>query len=304
MTSFLAKLANLFIKAYTYKFRKNHLSLSQNVKLKNSNYSPKHFDLEILDINDICHIEKLSSKGSISDINIIHFHGGGARQSMNNMYHKVAEKLVKYTNATVYSIDYKPNPNYIYPILHNTFLDACIKLENIFDFNNTIMIGDSFGANLMLSTCHKLQSNGYKMPKKIICISPFVDLATTGNSYEFNCHKDPMYSLTKNQKYEDYSEAIKRKSSYIGNTSPFEPYLSPVYLEYKNFPPVLIQVGSLETDLSDSLMLKSALEKNNNPITLTIYKDLFHDFQYLAPFLKESKKAWKEIVKFVKNKHN
>ena len=296
MSSLLAKITCLFIKAYTYKYRKNHLSLSKNVKLKNSKYNPQNFNFEILDMNDQCQIEKLVLKGITSDINIIHIHGGGPYQGMNNMYHQVAEKLAKHTHATVYSINYKPDTKYVYPILHNICLDACIELSKIIDFNNTIVIGDSFGANLILSTCHKLQSNGFNIPRKIILVSPFVDLAATGSSYEFNCHKDPMYALPKNQNYEDNSAAIKRKSSYIGNNSPFEPYLSPVYLEYNNFPPVLIQVGSLETDLSDSYILKSALENKNNQVTLSIYNCLFHDFQYFAPFLRESKKAWKEIL--------
>ena len=300
MTSFLAKLTCLFIKAYTYKYRRNHLSLSQNVKLRKSKYNPKNYNLEIININDICRIEKLSPKDKVSDINIVHFHGGGASQGMSNMYHKIAEKLAKFTNATVYSIDYVPNASYIYPLLHNVCYDACIELEKIIGFDNTIMIGDSCGANLMMSTCHRLQSTGYKLPKKLICISPFIDLAATGDSYEFNSHKDPMYSLTKHQKYEDYADAIRRKSPYIGDTSPFDSYLFPAYLEYKNFPPVLIQVGSLETSLSDSLMLKSALESNNNPVTLTIYDGLFHDFQYFAPFLRESKDAWRDVERFVK----
>ncbi len=47
-------------------------------------------------------------------------------------------------------------------------------------------------------------------------------------------------------------------------------------------------------------MLKSALEKNNNSVMLTIYEGLFHDFQYFAPFLKESKQAWNEITNFIK----
>ncbi|MGN0771117.1 MAG: alpha/beta hydrolase fold domain-containing protein [Christensenellales bacterium] len=300
MTSLLTCLTRLCIKAYTYKYRKNHISLSKNVKLKNNRYTPKNFSLEVLRVDDIYSIEKLSYKNSTSNINIIVFHGGGPCQPMGNLYHKVAEKLAKLNDAIVYSIDYVPNADYVYPALHDICYDACVRLEKIIDFGNTIMIGDSYGANLMMSTCHKLQSNGYKTPRKLICISPYVDLALTGDSYEFNCYKDPTYSLPKNQSYEKYGHFLRKKSSYVGSTSPFEPYLSPVYLEYKDFPPVLIQVGSYETDLSDSIMLKSALEKHDNNVTLSIYDGLFHDFQYFAPFLRESKVAWEEIVNFVK----
>lgn len=300
MSSFLAKITCVCIKAFTYRYRKNHLSLSQNIKLKNVNYNPKHFDFELIDVNDKCKIEKLSPKNQKTHINIVQFHGGGACQGMNKTYHKVAEKLAKQANATVYTIDYIPNKNYVYPILHDICFEACEQLESILNFDNVVMIGDSYGANLLMSTCHKLQNSGFKMPRKIICISPYVDLANTGESYKFNCYKDPTYSLPKNQDFEKYGDFARRKSSYIGNANPTEPYLSPAYLEYKNFPPVLIQVGSYETDLSDSIMLKSALEKHENQVVLNIYEGLFHDFQYFAWFLKESRDAWKSILNFIR----
>ena len=108
MTSLLTSLTRLGIKAFTYKYRKNHVSLSKNVKLKNSRYKPKNFSLEVLNGDERYCIEKLSYKNSKSNINIILFHGGGPWQPMSNLYHKVAEKLAKLTNAKVYSIDYVP----------------------------------------------------------------------------------------------------------------------------------------------------------------------------------------------------
>ena len=89
MTSLLTRLTRLGIKAYTYKYRKNHISLSKNVKLKNNRYNPKNFSLEVLKVDDRYSIEKLSYKYSKRNINIILFYCCGPYQPISNLYHKI-----------------------------------------------------------------------------------------------------------------------------------------------------------------------------------------------------------------------
>lgn len=51
MMSFGAKITSWIIRLYTYKNRKNHLSLSRSVKFKNKKYNPpKGYSFEIKEI--------------------------------------------------------------------------------------------------------------------------------------------------------------------------------------------------------------------------------------------------------------
>lgn len=302
MTSLGAKIMSAILRLYTYPYRKNHKSLSRSIKLKNTQYKPpRHCRYEV---KNVCgtNIEILSPMRANTQIAIVHFHGGGHTQSMNKTYRKVVERLCDICDCPIYSIDYKTGGDLVYPSVHNEcFLAYSGLLENILKNTRIIAIGDSFGANLMLSTCLRLRDKNMPLPHALICISCYVDLAATGDSYEKNCYSDPLYSLPKRQNFKDNEKFIRRKTPYCGETSPFDPLLSPAYAEYHGFPNMLIQCGDRETSESDSdTLYKKALEAEIK-VKLTKYKDMWHDFQYLTPFLKESKLAWKEIAEFIKS---
>ncbi len=300
MMSLGAKITNWFIRLYTYKYRKNHLSLSRSVKFKNKKYIPlKGYIFEIKEIGS-SKFEILSPNKPNEDYVIVHFHGGGSTQKMNSMYRKVAEKLCKLSNAKVYSIDYETGENLVYPSVHDECYKAYVDLiSTILKDKKIITVGDSFGANIILSTCLRLRDNNLPLPEAIVSVSCCIDLAATGSSYEKNCHRDPLYSLPKNQSFKEHEKDIRRSIKYIGNTSPYDKYLSPAYAEFDGFPPILIQCGEAETSESDNNILYEKALKCGVAAKMTKYYGMWHDFQYLTPFLKESKQAWQEIGEFM-----
>ncbi len=300
MISLVASITRTILRAYTYPYRKKHKSLSRSVKIKKKPYRPpKNCRYEIANINGTS-VEILTHTSSKNDTCIVQFHGGGHTQSMNGMYRKAAERLCKITKCAVYSIDYKIGNELVYPSVHDECYSAYVELyKGKLKGKHIIAIGDSFGVNLMLSACLKLRDKNMPLPNGLICISGYIDLAATGNSYKKNCYLDPLYSLPKNQPYEENEQFIRRKTPYCGNTSPYDKFLSPAYAEYYNFPDMLIQCGELETSASDSEMLYLKAKSAGVNATFTEYGGMWHDFQYLTPFLKESKTAWKEISQFI-----
>lgn len=301
MSSFLSKIVKNLVKIGTFRYRKHHLSLSRNIKLKNTPYHPKkNFDYKIIDIQGT-KVEVLEhTKNCNNDFAIVQFHGGGHTQSMNNLYRKIAEKLSKTSACPVYSIDYKSSSEFVYPKVHNEVFDCyCTLINTILRGKKVIVIGDSFGANLMLSTLLKMRDKNMSFPIGIICISCYIDLAATGDSYKENCYKDPSYSLPRNQKFEENEKYVRRITPYCGGTSPFDCLLSPAYAEYHGFPQMLIQCGEIETAASDNDMLYAKCLAANVKVQFTKYEGMWHDFQYFTPFLKECKLAWKEIDTFI-----
>ena len=300
MMSLGAKITGTIIKLYTYKYRKNHLSLSRSVKYKKKKYvPPKGFCFEVKEVGGT-KIEILSPPAPNENYAVVHFHGGGSTQKMNSMYRKVAEKLSKLSNAQVYSIDYKIGEELVYPSVHDECYEAYLNLiSTILKGKKIIAIGDSFGANVLLSICLRLRDKQFCLPDAIISVSCCIDLAATGSSYEKNCHRDPLYSLPKNQSFKEHEKDIRRIIKYIGDTSPYDRLLSPAYAEYEGFPPMLIQCGEAETSESDNdILYEKALNSGVN-VKMTKYYGMWHDFQYLTPFLKESKQAWREIGEFI-----
>jgi len=300
MISLGARITRSIIRLYTYPYRKRHASLSRSIKLRNKPYKPpRNCRYEEIDLNGT-KIEILSEKESTQETYLVQFHGGGHTQAMNGIYRKVAERLCTLTHCPVCSIDYHAGENLVYPSLHDECYSAFVGLLNgRLKGKRTVAIGDSFGANIMLSACLRLRDHGMPLPSALICVSGFLDMAATGSSYLKNCYSDPLYSLPRNQSFAKNEQCIRRKTPYCGKTSPYDCLLSPAYAEYHDFPPMLIQSGDCETSESDNDMLYERALKSGVRVKLTKYRGMWHDFQYLTPFLKESKQAWNEIKNFV-----
>jgi acetyl esterase/lipase len=78
------------------------------------------------------------------------------------------------------------------------------------------------------------------------------------------------------------------------------PYVSPVYGNFtKGFPPTLLQVGTKEILLSDSVRLYQALEQADIPVKLDIYEGMPHVFQGYMFNTPESNLALNKMSNFL-----
>ena len=284
----------LLIRAYTFPYRRAHRSLSRSVKPHACRYSPPDgFDYKIVRFGGV-RTEILLPPGAEGAI--LQFHGGGHTNGMNDMYRRAAERLARSCKRAVYSIDYDAAPDLEFPAVHEQCYRAYAAIAD--EVPDIAAIGDSFGAALMLSCCLKARDDGVRLPCALVCVSPFADMAASGDSYRYNAHRDPMYALPIWQSFERYESCIRRISPYCGKTPLTDAYLSPAYADLSGFPDMLIIGGELETSASDGRMLLENAQKNGVCCRLHEYKGMWHDFCYMFPTLKESRLAWAEITEF------
>ena len=64
-------------------------------------------------------------------------------------------------------------------------------------------------------------------------------------------------------------------------------------------PPVLIQVGSEEVLLSDTLTVANKLRAAKGRLRVSVYDGMFHEFQMALRLIPESREAWEEIGTFL-----
>lgn len=296
--SFSAAVLRILLSAYTFPFRCAHKSLSRSVKLKNSPYiPPEGLEFYVTEFGGV-HTEVVAPRGAAcSDSGIIQFHGGGHTASMNDMYRKVAAMLAKECSCAVYSIDYVAGEKLVFPQVHEQCYNAYRKI--IESKNIAAAVGDSFGAAVMLYCCLKSRNSGNSLPRSLVCVSPFVDMAASGESYRINAHRDPLYALPFWQSFDKYEDKLRRISPYCGNTPLKNELLSPAYAELDGFPDMLIISGGLETSASDGRMLCANALKAGVKVRLREYKFMWHDFLYMFPRLKESRQAFEEIFDFI-----
>lgn len=238
-------------------------------------------------------MEMLENSETQSNLIILQLHGGGYVGAFKNNYRNMARFYSESGNgAAVLTIDYRVAPDNPYPAALDDSMAAYEwLLDRGYKEDNIILAGDSAGGGLALALCLKLRDMGRKLPKGIICFSPWTDLTAGGESYRKNAQLDPIFGHSQDN--------IIYDSAYIGDDEPENPYISPAFGEFDKFPPILIQVGTREMLLSDSLTVADKAKKAGVKVTLTVYEGMFHVFQMVGNLMPESKRAWEEVKEFI-----
>lgn len=224
---------------------------------------------------------------------ILQLHGGGYVGAMRNAYRTFAGLYSEISKGmSVLTIDYRVAPEHPYPAaLEDAFKAYCWLLGNGYSSEQIIVAGDSAGGGLAIALCHYLKDHNMMMPLGIIAMSPWTDLTASGESYDTNYDKDPLFGGTR--------DSLIYNKEYICDNDPTNPYISPLFGDFRKFPPMLIQVGSIEMLLSDSVSVAAKAKDQGVKVKLSIYDGMFHIFQMAGKVLPESYNAWIEIGHFI-----
>lgn len=255
---------------------------------------PDVFVMEEIEMENFT-MELLKRKeGAREDYVILQLHGGGYIGAMRNAYRTFAGLYNEQSGGmSVLTIDYRVAPENPYPAaLEDAVAAYDWLMEQGFAADQIIVVGDSAGGGLALGLCMYLKDRKRELPAGIIAMSPWTDLTASGSSYEENYEKDPLFGNTR--------ESLIYNKDYVGENDPKNPYISPMFGEYDGFPPMLIQVGSIEMLLSDSVSVAEKAKGAGVKVKLTVYEGMFHIFQMALKLLPESRAAWEEIGDFFK----
>lgn len=230
---------------------------------------------------------------------IYQIHGGGFVGSFSNLYNKTALHFSKiYGDSDVFSIDYRTASKNLYPSAFNDVIDGYHwLLNNGYEAKNIIICGESAGAGLCLSLTLYLRDHKEPLPKGLVLSSPWADMTASGESYMTKKSEDAFFGHPNPKYVPKYPVPI----IYAGKNNLKDPYLSPVFGNYNNFPPMLIQTGEAELLLSDSDTVVKKAKDAGTKVDYYTYPGMYHTFYIVTPYFKESKVAWKRIEEWLKN---
>lgn len=212
--------------------------------------------------------EWTSTPGADGNAAVLYVHGGGyVIGSLDSHRHLVAE-IGRASNARALALDYRLAPEHPFPApvddalaAYRFLLDGGIRPGRI------AIAGDSAGGGLVVAAMLAIRGAGLPQPGCGWCISPWVDMQSTGASMRDNAPHDPTVQK---------AGILDFAGLYLAGADPRSPLASPIHGDLRGLPPLLIQVGGVETLLDDSLMLARAASLAGVYVDLQVWPEMVH----------------------------
>lgn len=220
---------------------------------------------------------------------ILHCHGGGYSTGSSLYARTLTSKFAASTSMDVLCFDYRLAPEHPYPAATEDAMKAWNYLMLLgYGARDVILTGDSAGGNLALSLILRLKRERRLLPRGVILMSPWTDLTSSGESFLEKASVDPVLD----------KEYIDRMIEAYGVGHDLSnPLISPLFGDFKGFPPTYIQVGENEILLSDSVRLHQAFVEKNVSVRMDIYPGMWHVFQ-MSP-VKAARAAMDKNAEFI-----
>jgi len=221
---------------------------------------------------------------------IFFLHGGAYITGSPGLYRHILWRFAEAARAELIAIDYRLAPAHPFPAALDDAISAWrALLAEGADPKRAAFLGDSAGGGLALALALRLKDEGAPLPAAIAAIAPWTDLAASGESAAPGS-ADPMLRSADLHAFAHH---------YLQDQSALQPYASPLYGDPRGLPPTLIQVGSDEILLDDSVRMAERLREAGSDCTLEIWPRMPHVWHAFAPLVPESRRAIARVGAFI-----
>lgn len=227
--------------------------------------------------------EWVVAAGADSDRVLLYLHGGAYQIGSPGTHRSMVARLSRAARARVLSVGYRLAPEHPFPAAVDDAVAAYRWLLGRGTNPAVLAVaGDSAGGGLALASLVALRDAGEPMPAAAVVLSPWTDLALTGESLRTRAAVDVMI------KPAGMAETAR---TYLAGQDPRHPYASPLYADVHGLPPVLIHVGDAEVILDDSTRFAARARDHGVDVTLEVWDEMPHVWHAFAGLLPEADQA-------------
>jgi monoterpene epsilon-lactone hydrolase len=231
-------------------------------------------------------------KQSQPETKIVYLHGGGYCIGSSMTTHRIGlRNLAKITGSICHSIDYRLAPENPYPAALDDALTAWLEIVENNPKSKLILSGDSAGGGLSLALMMRLRDEGHKLPDGAVLFSPWSNLTCESETYVTQAKADPMLSPRMPIACADYYAP--------GPIDKKDPYISPIFGDFKGLPRTLILVGGQEILLDDSRIVGKHAEAAGANFEVDIWPSMFHDWWLFGSLIPESKQCLLKVADWI-----
>lgn len=223
---------------------------------------------------------------------MLYFHGGGFRLGSVASHRDLIARIAEACGCRVLAINYRLAPEHRFPAALEDARAAFDWLRGEgFKPEHIALAGDSAGGNLVLTTMLCLRDRGQPLPAAGVLMSPWTDLAASGESYQSRAAADPIHQR---------SMILALAKNYLGDGGDARsPLASPLYADFSGLPSLLIQAGDRETVRDDATMLAAKAKAAGVDAELQVFDGMIHVFQ-MFPEIPQATEAIAAIAAFLR----
>ncbi|MDN3025866.1 alpha/beta hydrolase [Streptomyces sp. S.PB5] len=222
----------------------------------------------------------------------IWLHGGGYVFGSQQSHGSMVAEAARAAGIPFLHPQYRRAPEHRYPAALEDAVEvyAALLAEGR-PPRSIVVAGDSAGGGLVLAMLLAARDRGLPMPGAAACVSPWTDLAGTGETFTSKESIDPLITR---------SVVNDVQKAYLAGTDPETPYASPHYGDPHGFPPVLIQVGEREMLHSDAERFAVKLAGAAVPVRLEVWPGMVHVWHLHHTRLAKARQALERLGSFLR----
>lgn len=214
--------------------------------------------------------ERLTPAGAVEGRRVLYLHGGAYVVGSPRSHRPLASQLAVAARAVAVVPDYRLGPEHRFPAAVDDALAVYAELLNETGPASIVVAGDSAGGGLALALALAAKARGLPQPAGYYVLSPWADLTQSSDTYRTKAATDPMIQK---------DNVAASAADYLGSGDARDPLASPVFGDFRDVAPILIQVGSEETLLGDSLKVADVAGQACVHVQLEIWPEMIHVFQ-------------------------
>jgi epsilon-lactone hydrolase len=214
-------------------------------------------------------------------------HGGALHLGGGDACRAMGVVTASQVGVRTWSVDYRMPPDHPYPAA----LDDCVAVYRALLEDHRpdeiVIGGKSAGGNIAAATILRARDEGLPLPAAAVLITPEVDLTESGDTFQTNLGIDAVL----------LTSLMPANLLYAGGHDLAHPYLSPLFGDFmRGFPPTLLQAGTRDLFLSNTVRMHRALRAAGVEAELHVFEAMPHGGFFGAP---EDAELDAEIRRFV-----
>lgn len=227
--------------------------------------------------------------GAAPDGLILYFHGGGYITGSARTHLPMLGGLAQMAGVRTVLPDYRLAPEDPFPAPFEDAEAVWDALTAETDPARIVLGGDSAGGGLALALMSHVLAQG-QSPAGLFALSPWTDVALTGDSLRENAEKDAILPV---ERIEELRDLV------VAGADPNDPRLSPLHASFEGAPPVYFQASETEILRDDTIRMADRLQEAGVQVKTDLWPDAPHVWQLFHRSLPEADDALARLAEFI-----